>query len=242
VIPRIFVRQPCVPGEEIALDRADAHHIVTVLRMQALDPIILVDGKGAWDATLIVVAADEARVRVLGLAVESGGELPISIIVLQAVARGSRFDQVVEKVTELGAARIVPVRCDRAQADAGSGRVQRWRRIARSAAEQSRRQRVPEIEETADWRDAIARIGATMPVIVAWQHAPRESLTDAAGRCMGVSSIAIAVGPESGFSDDEIAFAREVGVTFVSLGPTILRTETAAAALIAALAARCGWW
>ncbi|HXW77472.1 MAG TPA: 16S rRNA (uracil(1498)-N(3))-methyltransferase [Candidatus Eremiobacteraceae bacterium] len=240
--PRFFVAVPCTPGAEIALGEADSHHLATVLRATPGDRIVVIDGRAAWDADIASVTARAVLVRVLGETAEEPGELPGRIHVLQALCKGPKFDGVVEKTVELGAASIVPVRFERSETEGGATKVERWRRIAHAAARQSRRRTVPPVEEVVDARAALARFATAMPLIVAWERAPRESLTIAVERCIGVSEFAAAIGPEGSFTDDEIAFARELGATLVSLGPTTLRTETAAAALIAAIAARCGWW
>ena len=240
--PRFFVVDRCVPGAEIALGPDDSHHAAAVLRMQVGDSVVVVDGVAPWDAEIAAIDGRSVRVRIVGEDFESPGDLPAAITVLQAIPKGAKFDEVVEKVIELGASGIVPVRADRCEADASSAKVARWRRIARAAAAQSRRRMLPRVEEPLHWRDAVPKYAPAMPLIVAWERAPRDSLVHAVTRCLGVSRIAVAIGPEGSFSDDEIEIARAAGCTFVSLGPTILRTQTAATVLIAALAARCGWW
>jgi len=240
--PRFFVVERCVPGAEIMLGPDDSHHAVSVLRMNVGEAVVVVDGVAAWDAEIAAIDGRSVRVRIVGEDVESAGELPASITVLQAIPKGAKFDEVVEKVIELGAAAIVPVRSARCEADASPGKIARWRRVARAAAAQCRRRTLPRVEEPIGWREAVAHYAGAMPLIVAWERAPRESLSHAVTRCLGVTHVAIAIGPEGSFSDEEIEVARAAGCTFVSLGPTILRTQTAATALIAALAARCGWW
>jgi 16S rRNA (uracil1498-N3)-methyltransferase len=166
----------------------------------------------------------------------------VEVTVLQAVTKGARFDDVVEKTVELGARRIVPVECARSYGEATEHKVERWRRIARAAAQQSRRRSLPAVEEPATWETAIARHASMMPVVVGWERSTKGSLAEVIRRCAGAVALAIAVGPEGSLTDEEIEFARCAGCSMAWLGPTILRTDTAAAAMLAAIASGCGWW
>jgi 16S rRNA (uracil1498-N3)-methyltransferase len=158
---------------------------------------------------------------------------------LQALIKGAKFDDVVEKCVELGASRIVPMRCERSEADASGHKVERWRRIARAAAQQSRRNIVPAVDDVRSFAEALSAGG--VPLLVASERAPKGSLAEALRANAGSTALAIAVGPEGSFTDAELAAAKEAGAAFVSLGPAILRTETAAAALLAAIASVRVW-
>ena len=233
--PRFFVDQPLAAGAEIELGDEDAHHAAHVLRLDDGAPIVLLHEGAAWDARLASKGKGGLAASVIARRSEETAELTMRFVILQAVIKGNKFDEVVEKCVELGAARIVPVICDRSYADAGSAKVARWRRIARSAAQQSRRQVLPRIDDPMPWVRAVAE---SRPLVVAWEGAPAGSLESALGRIAGSSSLALAVGPEGSFTGEELSVARRAGAEFVSLGPAILRTETAAAALLAALASR----
>jgi 16S rRNA (uracil1498-N3)-methyltransferase len=234
--PRFFVSISCAAGMELELEPDDAHHAVHVLRVRPGDRIVLIDGRASWDAEITSAVKRRVHARITRPSAEAGGELPVTITVLQALTKGAKFDDVVEKCVELGAHRIVPVKCERIYAEATSARVDRWRRIAKSAAQQSRRKIVPTVAEAQTWRDALG--AASVPILVAWEGAPRESFVGAMHQ-LGVSgTLSIAVGPEGSFTDEELAIARDAGCTLVSLGPTVLRTETAAAALLAAIASK----
>jgi 16S rRNA (uracil1498-N3)-methyltransferase len=240
--PRFFVSGRCETGLDIALDDDDAHHAAHVLRAKAGDPIVAIAADGPWDGVITVVTKRAVRARIGGRSADEGGELPVEVTVLQAVTKGAKFDDVVEKTVELGARRIVPVRCARSYGDATAHRVERWRRIARSAAAQSRRRILPDVTDPLPWGDAISSFSATMPVIVGWERSSKGSLATAIARCASSTALAIAVGPEGSLADEEIEAARAAGCSLVWLGPTILRTDTAAAAMLAGLASGCGWW
>jgi 16S rRNA (uracil1498-N3)-methyltransferase len=234
--PRFFVSIACYAGLEIELEPDDAHHAAHVLRMAPGDRIVVVGQHAPWDAEITTLQKKRVHARITGPSADAGRELPIEITVLQALTKGAKFDDVVEKCVELGAVRIVPVRCERSYAEATPARIDRWRRIAKAAAQQSRRRVIPFVDECVSWNDAIAL--AEHPLLVAWEGAPAGSLGEALDGSANATAIAIGIGPEGSFTEGELTIAREHRCAIVSLGPTILRTETAAAALIAAIASR----
>jgi 16S rRNA (uracil1498-N3)-methyltransferase len=238
--PRFFVAIDCAEGVEFDLSRDDAHHVTNVLRMQPGERLVAIDANGPWDTDVTVMSKGRVRVRPVGRSTEVGGELPVEIDVLQAVTRGAKFDEVVEKCVELGAVRIVPIACERSYAEATPTRVDRWRRIARSAAQQSRRRIVPFVADPLSWEEAVRK--TSIPLIVGWEGAERGTLAAALKGIDTSSPVAIAIGPEGSFTDEELELARTAHAELVSLGPMILRTQTAAAALISAMAALRGWW
>ncbi len=233
--PRFFVDGAIVAGTDLSLDADDAHHVSHVLRLRAGDAVVLLRDGVAWDARITEVSKGGVRVRAIEARGESGGELPRAVTVVQAMVKGNKFDDVVEKCVELGARRIVPVLCERSYAQAGTSKLERWRRIARAAAAQSRRLVLPVVDAPMLWNEALA---AVSPLIVAWEGAPRETLGPALAAIGEARHLGIAVGPEGSFTGGELDAARAAGARLVSLGPTILRTETAAAALLAAIASR----
>jgi 16S rRNA (uracil1498-N3)-methyltransferase len=240
--PRFFVEGPCQPGRAVSLEREDAAHAHRVLRMRTGDAVIVVRDGTAWDAVLTQIDGSSASAVVGAVREEPGGELPASVTVMQALIKGAKFDFVVEKAVELGARRIVPVRFERSSTDASDLKLERWRRIAKAAAAQARRRHVPVIEKPVVWAQALADWDDVPGPIVAYEGAASRTLSAALAGACGAPKLAIAIGPEGGLTDAEVAAARSAGCSLVSLGPTILRTETAALALLAAIAARCDWW
>jgi 16S rRNA (uracil1498-N3)-methyltransferase len=240
--PRYFTDFDVAAGATILLDAFDAHHASNVLRCKAGEPLTLVSSGVAWDAEFGSLAKSGVAVRAHRQAADQGGELPSPVVVLQALAKGAKFDDVVEKTVELGATRIVPVICARSESEGGSNKVERWRRIARSAAMQSRRRMVPAVESAISLSDALGRFAPRALTMVAFEGAPRGTFEQAIQTYQLGAAVVIAVGPEGGLQLDEVEGARGHGAHIVSLGPTILRTETAAAALLAAVASSAGWW
>jgi len=240
-VPRVFVDQACAPNAQITLEPNDARHLMRVLRMKEGEAITIVHAGEAWHAKLDEVGSDHATATIVEQLKGMSSELPVHVIVLQAVPKGMKMDDVVEKVVELGAARIVPLRCARSYGGDSDVKIERWRRIARAAAQQSQRLIVPDVEQPLRFHDAIDRFAATSHVIVAHEGAAQGSLA-ASLRCDANATLAIVIGPEGSFTNDELQLATNAGCDLAWLGPTILRTETAAAAMLAAIAALRGWW
>ncbi len=239
--PRIFVDAPVAPGAEIRLDPQDAHHVRDVLRMHRGDPLVLVCNRVAWDARVTNITQDLAMITVLQQATQPSTELPTDLIVLQALPKGAKMDRVIEKVVELGATRIVPVRSARSLGSDSPAKLSRWRRIARAAAQQAQRMIVPAVDEPKNFQTAIEQFASAAHIIVASELARPGSLRVAVER-EPQQAIAIAIGPEGSFTEEELRWAVDTGCDVASLGPMILRTETAAPAMIAAIAALRHWW
>ncbi len=220
-----------VSGNHAALTGAHAEHLVRVLRARV--------GQEFDIATGSVVR----RGRVTSLAdhrieFELGEEVPAAstanVTLLLAVFKFDRMEWAIEKCTELGVSRIVPViarRTDAHLASAAGKRVERWRRIARQAAEQSRRSAPPEIVAPMKLKDATSWPGGLRIVLAEEEQETQLRNVLASHPCGGETLLAI--GPEGGWTEDELGLFREAGWTSASLGPTILRAETAAIAGIA---------
>lgn len=183
------------------------------------------------------------RVRVTGLGEAPRGfafaklarpvESRLAIDVYQALPERERFELVLQKLTELGASRIVPVETARsitlAQRDAGQAKSHRWPEVVLRAARQCRRAALPELFGVVGLERALALADAAELRLMLYEGEEHWTLTEALGR-LRPRRVALLVGPEGGFADDEVAVARVAGFVPISLGPRILRTETAAIA------------
>jgi 16S rRNA (uracil1498-N3)-methyltransferase len=168
----------------------------------------------------------------------------VRIALFQSLLAREKFEWVLQKGTEVGVARFVPVQTERSivrarQIDAK--KLTRWRRILTEAAEQSHRGRIPELADAATWSEALSQLGAFDRTLIAATSGQTRSLKETLQLGDNVpSSIAALIGPEGGFSDDEVRQACELGAVPVGLGPRILRTETAAVVLPALIAHELG--
>jgi 16S rRNA (uracil1498-N3)-methyltransferase len=181
---------------------------------------------------------DEKTVRVRLDMQRSAPPVPkLSIVLAQGLPKGQKMEYVVEKATELGVARIVPFASARSAGDtARTGKVDRWRRIAKTAAEQCGRYDVPEIEDPIDFDRLVKRIAAEALALFPWELAPARPLRETLPGLIATHSRAlVAIGPEGGFSSAEAKTARAAGAHTISLGSRILRTETAGLVTCAAL-------
>jgi len=234
---RFFVEGVHAVGDRVAFAPDDARKLVTVLRKRSGDRVQVVDSGGAAYAATLDVEGSDVRAT-LGEPLDRGGvESALRVTIAQAVPKGQKMDLVVEKATELGAHAIVPVRSARVIGhETSPAKVERWRRIAKSAAQQSGRVRVPAVAGVHDWDALLATFGRYDRVYVPWELADPAPLRAVLDRDLAeADSALIVIGPEGGFAADEIERARAAGATTISLGRRILRTETAALVVLSAM-------
>lgn len=235
---RFFVENTHGAGERVTVGEADAHKIRDVLRLRAGDAIEVVDSSGqVFDALLESV--DGGVTAELRAVIDARDEEPsIQIDVAQGIPKGQKMDFVVEKLSELGVSSIFPLASERAVVrDPGDGKVERWRRLAKTAAAQSGRRSILAVNEPIAFDDLLGRFGGYDVVLFPWEvasgdHTLREELPAAVERAR---RMLVVIGPEGGFSHAEAERARDAGARIISLGRRILRTETAALVLVAIL-------
>lgn len=239
-VTRVFVREASAGADGVlALPRDAADHVSKVLRLKVGATIVVFDGSGGErSAEIVGVERKDVRVRLGELrCVER--ESFLEIVLLQSLARGEKMDWVVQKATELGITRIIPVTSDRSvvqlDADRAAKRVEHWRAVAIGACEQSGRNRVPEITEPMNVRAACeSQAGVDLRVQLHPEATERISDVSTTPR-----SVALLIGPEGGLDAAEAAEALSLGFAPLRFGPRVLRTETAAIAGITAL--QCRW-
>lgn len=233
---RFFVAGYYKPGDTVEFDVGDAHKIATVLRLKTGDTVEVFDSTSAvFDASMVVKGATVAAV--LGTLIgRAAKEASIEIAIAQGIPKGRKMDYVVEKATEIGVVRIIPLRSERVIGGAGEGKTERWRRLAKTAAQQCGRSTVPIIEEETEWETLLTQAQQYDRVIIPWEvREPkplREILPDL---IRAASRVLVIVGPEGGFSHEEVERAEAAGAVAISLGSRILRTETAALVIASAI-------
>jgi len=222
-------------GTQLDLPREAAHHALGVLRSREGDSLVLFDGRGGeWPSTIVAAGRRDARVRIERHdPIER--ESPLAVTLAVSLLASDAMEVAIRKSVELGVAAIAPVAAARSQgATRGGGNVERWRRIAIAACEQCGRNRIPAIEAArplAEWlamRDR-SKVGF---VLVPGAAALPGSLAS--------TTVDVLVGPEGGWIGDEIAAAQRAGLTAVSMGPRVLRADTACVAALALLQGRAG--
>ncbi len=230
---RVFISGEGRVGALVTLDRSEAHYIRDVLRKRGGDDVGVVDSGGTEYAGRVEVVTSEEVSVVLLEVLEREVEPRTRLHLLQGWPKGSKLDAIVEQATELGVATVTPVFCRRSVPRPGPAqearRQARWERVAVAAARQSGRRVIPRIESAVGFPQALEAASRADRALLFAETAEgatdlRRALSDGAP----LSSVALLVGPEGGWAEEELAAARERGITRVNLGPRVLRAETAA--------------
>jgi 16S rRNA (uracil1498-N3)-methyltransferase len=248
-LTRVYVDTALIPGSLVELPPDTASHLARVLRARSGNELILFNGDGREFAGAIESVRGSRVSASVGDGRQVDRESPLAITLVQCVPRGDRMDFIVQKATELGVARIVPVlsqrsvvRLDKGQAES---KATHWRAVAVSACEQCGRNRLPTIEAAQPLLNYLGESSpGTGPRLVlepeSATHA-RTTVQNLGGAPdLAIVDAEIAIGPEGGFASDELEAFRVAGFSQIGLGPRMLRTETAAIATVVWLQARLG--
>jgi 16S rRNA (uracil1498-N3)-methyltransferase len=226
----------------VTFDAGESRHLARVLRLRPGDTIIATDGAGRDYTVRLESVGESATGTVLA---EAAGvpASPLAITLVQGVPKGDRLEAIVRAATELGVARVWPALCARTivrlEPARWRDRARRWQRVAREAAKQSGRAVIPEIEPPRPLAEWLAT-GAPADLGLCLWEGGGAPLTGALAGAGTPRSALVVVGSEGGLAEDEVEAARARGLTVVSLGRRILRTETAGPAIIAILQSRFG--
>ncbi len=233
--PRFSAPELGRPGDTVTLSPDQSRHLALVLRLKAGDRVRAFDGRGAECVCVVRKADSSETVLSIESVASAAPSADVRLTLAFAPAPGQRTDTLIEKTTELGIHRLRPLVCDRLQdfqAKAIPGRIERWRRKARDAARQSQRRLVPEILKPVLFEDFVSAdksdlrlIGSTEEVAPLW--------TVLSGTRSRLNSATMIVGPAGGFTRREVDIAEAASFQAVSLGPHVLRVETAAIAFTA---------
>jgi 16S rRNA (uracil1498-N3)-methyltransferase len=237
---RCFVEPAAWNTDTIELVGEEVHHLRTVLRGKVGQHLDLFDGQGhTAQAELITLDRHTARARVLQTAVEVRPAL--ELVLVQGVPREQKMDLVVQKATELGVARILPVRADHAvmqvRSDNEESKRERWQRIALNAAKQCGTAWLPEIGPAQDLEACLTALPGPVSLLLCSLAPDARPFRDVVQslRAAPLRSLAVLVGPEGDFSARERAVALKAGARSVSLGSRVLRSETAALYVLSVL-------
>lgn len=231
-----FVPPEQINQDLITITGPDVHHLVRVLRLQTGDLIRVVDGTGQEYLAELEQAAIPVVTARIRENIDCQREPDLNIILLQGVVKGEKFDFIVQKCTEIGVRKIIPVICERTVVhlteDKSEKRCRRWQRIAAESAKQCRRSLIPEVDPVLTLKTALDKLPPMTTLIMPWEEESQGIKSVLKGP--GVSGpVAILIGPEGGFTNQEADLVRKYGGRTVSLGPRILRTETAAMVTLA---------
>lgn len=226
------------PPEEVKRDiltitGEEAHHLVRVMRHRIGDVVQVVDGMGGeYEAAIERLCGDWVECRITARRRRTAE--PIARVVLaQALAKGAHFDLVVEKATEMGVAGIIPMTTERTVvALEEEQKKERWRKLAIAAMKQSGRSVLPTIEGVSGFRDVVQRAKEFDSALIAWEG-ERQKLRDLLKASTGMRKVLVLVGPEGGFSEEEVNLAHSKHLQTFSMGTRKLRTETAGVLAVA---------
>lgn len=242
---RFFVEPRYINAGLVVITGEDVRHITRVLRLATGDQITVTTGQNTdYLVEITATSKEEVNGRVIeSISVNRDPELKVTLV--QGLPKGDKMDLIVQKSTELGVAAIIPVETKRAVVKLDEGkarqRVERWQRIGLEAAKQCRRSKVPELALPTSWLLALEAVPREAIALVPWEGEEAISLKqvlrerqvlwerDATAK---PQEVWVFIGPEGGLDPEEIEAARAKGITPVTLGPRILRTETAGLAVL----------
>jgi 16S rRNA (uracil1498-N3)-methyltransferase len=240
-IPRIYTDQPLRPGSEVLLPEQAGEHVARVLRLERGHPLILFNGDGGeCDAQLASLAKRAVTANVIAQRA-ADRESTLRLTLAQSIARGEKMDWILQKATELGVSRIVPLVTERTEVKLDEERAERrlahWRSVLASACEQCGRNLLPELEppQRLDrWLGALDAAGAARLALLPEGESTLRHLPSVENGAI------VVVGPEGGFSENDVAMLKHAQFAGLRLGPRVLRTETAGIAALAALQVLAG--
>lgn len=235
-MPRVFVRPEAVDADRVRLDADEARHLRRVLRLRPGAVVEATDGTGRLYTIRLVELLAEGGWGAIEARAEPERESPCAITLAQAILKGDRMSWLIQKATELGVARIVPMETARVVARPAIGaatRHTRWERIAREAVKQCGRVVVPVIDRPRSLVEVAHAVAAGHDVAWILWEGGGQTLTAAAAETASPARLLLLVGPEGGFTPEEIAVAEGAGARLVSLGPRILRAESAGLTAVA---------
>jgi 16S rRNA (uracil1498-N3)-methyltransferase len=240
---RFFAPPQNIDGSIITLSKEETHHLARVLRLQAGEEVLVFDGDGReFRCAISEVRSGHARLEIME-PLRDGRESRLDLTLAQGLAKGEKFDLIVQKATELGVSRIVPLATEnsdvRLDEERSAKRVERWRRISLESIKQCKRCRLVDIQTPLSleaFLDSGPRAGAGLLV---FSERGGSTIKEALAG-LGGEPITALVGPEGGWSPRELELLEARSARAVSLGPRIIRTETAAMVAIALIQHRLG--
>jgi len=235
-LTRVHVPGPLTAGLRHTIEGDAANHIARVLRLKSGDALILFDGRGGEHAARIEELRRGAVIVEVGERSETGRESPLALTLAQGVSRGERMDWVMQKATEIGVSRIVPVLTERTvvklDAKQSQRKLQHWQGIATAACEQSGRTRMPEIAPPVGLHDFLRHDRETSGARLLLSPSGALRISDLK---KPDGAMTVLIGPEGCLAEPEQRAALDAGFVAVRLGPRVLRTETAAVAALTLL-------
>lgn len=236
---RFFIPSDQIKGNQVFLSGDDQHHLLHVMRQTIGAEFTVLNGKGQEYLAVIKEIRPDLVIGKIVTLNDRETEPQVKIRLVQSLPKIDKFELILQKNTELGVSSFQPVITERSTTKIEPGslvkKYERWNRIMKEAAEQSGRKIIPRLEPVRRWTEVLATIGSGL-CLIPWEGEREQSLKQILVNFSNIpESVTILIGSEGGFSQAEVWQAREVGVVPVTLGPRILRTETAGLAVTSAI-------
>ncbi len=231
-MPRIFIPKPLIKGNLLSIIDEKAKYLTNVLRCQKRDELVVFDGEGNCLRTEILKADRREVVAEVLEKFPCNTESPVDIVLVQGLLKGQKMDLVIQKTTELGVKEIIPVITERCQ-PRETRKVSRWQKIAGEASRQSGRSIVPVIHEPMKFNDFFSLLVthySSQPIrgFIFYEEGGVKIIEAISSPITRHFSLFVVIGPEGGFTTEEISKAKDTGFIVITLGKRILRAETAA--------------
>ncbi len=229
---KFFVKNNQIEENIINIIEEDVNHIINVLRLKREDEIQICNQETAKNYIAKIVQYDKEKVVCkIEREIKSEVEPKVNVTLYQGLPKADKMELIIQKTTEIGIKRIIPVSMERSivklNEKDSKKKIQRWQKIAEVAAKQSKRDKIPQIEDVINISKIYSNINEYDIFIVAYENEKQIKLKEILKKYNSAKNIAVLIGPEGGIEEKEIEKLKQSGVTTVSLGSTILRTETA---------------
>ncbi len=243
---RFFVAPENIYNNNISIyNKEDVNHITKVLRLSVNDTITICDGLGKdYKVCIDDMNKDEVKTSIID-SYDCLSEPPIHVTLFQGIPKATKMEYIIQKTTELGIGKIVPVFTHRTivkfdKPKSQQKKIERWQRIAYEAAKQSNRGKIPTVTEPITYKESLKQMSAMDIKMMPYEREYSNKLKNILKRDIEIKNIGIFIGPEGGFEDEEVDQASKIGLNLVTLGPRILRTETAGMTALAILMSEIG--
>ena len=229
---QFFVEESQIHGSEIIIEGTDVNHIKNVLRMKTGEEVMISNGTDKhYICSIMTISEQQVVAKILDIDTNST-ELPVKLYLFQGLPKADKMELIIQKSVELGVHEIIPVAMKRCvvklDAKKEKSKLARWQGIAESAAKQSKRMVIPNISRVMNFKEAVAYAKSLDYNIIPYEFANGMERSKQVVKSLGqYKSVGIFIGPEGGFEEAEIAYAKENNMQIISLGKRILRTETA---------------
>lgn len=233
---KFFIDKENILGEKLYITNDDVNHIYKVLRLNTGDIILVCDGYGREYTSKIAEINKKEVICDIIDSFDNMSEPPVKVTLFQGLPKAQKMEYIIQKSVEIGIYKIQPVITQRVVVKTEgkdiSNKLERWRRISEEAAKQSNRGIIPEIQEPVTFEEAVENIKVLDLSIIPYEKEKNNGLKNILSDNPGVKNIGVLIGPEGGFDESEIDKCMKNGVIPVTLGPRILRTETAGIAAL----------